>query len=288
MTEDSQTIAGSIWLFTAINNKRGHMKGIKVSYLSIGFIAGVLWIVSCGGGGEENNENKGNSEQIGTDISTSISTSGGILELPGLATLEFPAGAFEKNVNVSVQETAVDDRIDQLIKTLPSTPFSGQPYGRIITILLPDQPLKDIVIKYAVPENFLEQLGAQSKPILVANYIQGGDEESLDDFNDMKATLADNVLTAKLPPWVFTNEYPDTNGMFRATVLLGAKTNGALSSPDNSKYFFLKSNNLCAGSLIGSPLEGDLEVVSAFGPRIHPITKKERDHSGTDFRTKGA
>jgi len=243
----------------------------------------LIFLVSCGGSSGGNGS--GGEEGSGEPVAMDISTNGGSVELPGVATVEFPEGAFENDTNVTLKESEVSETVIQMLDTLPTEYITGQPYKYVIDILTPVQPKKEITIKYTVPDEFVQQLDAQNEPVLIARYVQSGaDEEKMDDFEDIKAILSDNVLTAKLPPWVFSNDYPDTNGVFRTTIVLGSNPKEVTETSSSSKSFFLKSESSCSGSKIGSPLEKNLEVTSPFGNRINGETKTEEGHKGTDFR----
>lgn len=141
------------------------------------------------------------------------------------------------------------------------------------------------MIQYAVPDEFLQQMNPQNKPALFVRFIQSGaDDEKIDDFADLKASLSGNMLTATLPAWVFTDEYPETGGGFRSTIVLGSVPKGNEETPTASQSFFLSSSSSCSGSNIGNPLERDLEIASQFGLRMHPVSGKEKMHYGTDFK----
>lgn len=110
---------------------------MKVKFFAVLLL--VILAASCGGTtGGTGDDGQRNDQPITLDISSS----GGVLELLGIAKVEFPEGAVESSMSVSIQENAVTDGIIQLYTNAFETNSAGQPYKKLLIILIPDQPKK--------------------------------------------------------------------------------------------------------------------------------------------------
>jgi murein DD-endopeptidase MepM/ murein hydrolase activator NlpD len=256
---------------------------VKAGYCAA-FMLFLLSLISCGG----------SSDTEAPDLSanppeaeSSIGRNGGSLELAGIAKVDFPAGAFLEQVKLTIKETEIDaGNMDDYKRSISAAGVSS---GKMLIVMSPVQPKADAVVEYTVPDEFLASLELSSEPRLFAKFDQSGaDDEKHDDFESLSAQLSADVLTATLPNTAFTDERPESNGLYEAIVVIGSYADGD-NFKNTSPSFFLSSgmtlsDSCTGGNYIGSPLEGNLEITSGFGRRIHPITKKESDHYGMDLR----
>lgn len=246
----------------------------------------LITFLSCGSPLEQN------IEPDSTPSSSAVSDigpTGATVELPGIAVVKFPAGAFASQVKVIIESKQADESLLKEYNESSSMHASGQAYEKALIITTPIQPKMDATIKYTVPEEFLSKIGPDSKPALFGKYQQyGANDEEIDDFEPINAYLSGNVLTATLPPEIFTNGRPSSGGKDEAIIILASYRSENLVSKENrDASFFLSSwteSNGCGADFVGSPLEGDVFVTSAFGVRLHPRSGERKDHHGVDLR----
>ena len=82
------------------------------------------------------------------------------------------------------------------------------------------------------------------------------------------------------------------NRQFEATILIGSSPTSrvqtlnafGLETETHFKDVDSSSGGSCQGATLGSPLEGELEVNSPFGPRKNTKTGKMEPHRGVDLK----
>lgn len=221
------------------------------------------------------------------NVGTNISAKGGSIELPGVAKLEFPEGSFSKEVKVTMQEGTKQSTLDRY--TASAVMFDGgnslDKYLRITSSIFPE---KDATIRYHVQTSFLNSLGADFVPRLFVQMFQtGADDEQLDYFEPLDFNLEGNVLIASVPKESFTALRSGNENEFETILLIGSSPKKRIQTTNSfgMKALVAKSSsdNICEGATIGSPLEGEPKLRSAFGSRIDPISGKPAMHLGVDL-----
>lgn len=197
--------------------------------------------------------------------------------------VDVPPGALPDGAEVTI-ETDDDPATITLYEDTAFLFDAGPSLDEYIRIVVPQQPNADVTIRYPVPQEFLEQLGDDYRPMLYAQIEQGGaDDEQLVTFEPLEYQLESQTVKAMLPAYVFSEH----ENLFEAVVILGSIPVDSFEPGDDlTKSVGLKlqpPTEACLGAIIGNPLESGPELKDRFGMRFHPKTHKFRMHYGTDL-----
>jgi murein DD-endopeptidase MepM/ murein hydrolase activator NlpD len=252
--------------------------------------------------------------QLPAPVSGVIPPSGGTLESPGFARVTFPAGAFLSDTTVGISVTR-DPDIQQVFDETAVPLFdAANRLGYEVRVTTGTvQPLVDPQVTLTLPDSFRFDVPADSEVRVLAESYEDGAEATPDapaSILDTFELLADRFLasdlqiTATMPRYFFTDGLR-ADGVFELTTLAATTptapstitastiedtsatvvTSGDDAQPVTSEA---RSTTLAAGTCKGSslapPLDGQLDAISQFGPRTHPVTGKHTNHGGTDLR----
>lgn len=266
-----------------VNPVVAHRAGcLKFCIRLLPFLFVVLPLISCGG----SSASESNSPKQPV-TSSNVGPDGGVVEVPGIVTVEFPAGAFSHETKIGAEIKAADEALMRDYEKSFPVSYAGPTYRNALIVSSPTQPLKNAVVKYRVPAEFLATMGQNYRPVLSGKFLQyGANEEELDSFGDFKQTFSAGLITAELPLELFTSRRAQSAGASQAIVVLGSLPIVSEGAPSKSSSFFLAATltATCNGNPTSSPLAGDLTVTSPFGARIHPITGEQSGHYGVDLR----
>ncbi len=173
----------------------------------------------CGGGGGSEQAPQGSDQPI----SLNIATTGGTVELPGVAKVEFPAGAFETEVEVSLSKIYSSEVAGDYIKSAAIFE-AGNSAEWMLQTDVTRQPLKDSVIEIVVPDDLFSKLGEDYVPRLFMEVVQlGADNEAIDDFEPLDSAFDPSTkkLSVILPAYAFSNLLSDDDNAYRAIIIIG-------------------------------------------------------------------
>ena len=252
-----------------------------------------------GGGGGTGPGGGGGGANPPADGTAVIPLGGGAVSLPGVGSVAFAAGSFESPATVRLA-TSRDPDIAQRFADDTTIFRSGEriPYELLVTV--PAQPLVNARVTFDVPSSFLAGVPATAE--IRAFYLNAWSDagESLESFELLpeRFTGSPQTVTVTLPAYAFSQAL-GTDGAFHAVILLST-TPTAQSSPRPAAGSARATTSTrqrsrgasagrrqaagCQGTTIGSPLDGNLEVRSPFGPRTHPVTGAQSFHRGVDLR----
>ncbi len=163
------------------------------------------------------------SQQTPTMTTAVVSPGGGTVELGGVGTATFPAGAFRSPRQVTLSATSslvtqhLHVRLGQWVPFTQSAPWelrinSGD--------AAPETP---VTISLVVPSEFLDSLPPDYKPGVFAQLVQASEMDLIDSFVFIFPAVFDsssNRISAELRANVFTDQRtPD--GTFEAIVVVG-------------------------------------------------------------------
>ncbi len=240
-----------------------------------------LQLTCCGGSQAAQPDGRNPAE-----ASVSIGPGGGTVEIPGVVSIEFPAGAFLQPTTVTAEIRAADDALMKEYEESSSMSSAGPTDGNVLIVTSPIQPSKESKIKYKASPEFLAALGQKNRPIIFGKFLEyGADEEELEDFINLGQSTANDLITAIMPRALFTSGWTQSSGTSQAILILGSRPISS-RTPAKSGSFFLSAaaRATCGGNTLSSPLSGDLAVTSPFGERLHPISGQQRMHYGIDLR----
>ncbi len=192
-------------------------------------------------------------------ISKTISSTGGSIELSGVASVSFPDGSFsdEQNVNLaatSLPETAADFELTSQIFS------AGKRVSYEVRINTGEtKSAKPITALIDVPANFLSTIPYNSEIKVFAQVFQDGGDEVLDNFELFPSTfsLTNKRVEVNLPPEVFTNRR-NTDETFEAIIIVGTTPTKQNISPTSS----LKNRTKSIEKPLNQPLDATRSILS--------------------------
>lgn len=231
-------------------------------------------------------------------VTLTIGTDGGTIELPDVAKVWFPQGAFDSSRTVTLKVTS-DNDVNQLFdETASIFRTAGRlPYElRIGTGNTP--PLSETIqVEMHVPNSLIQSMPADHAIEAFVSIEQGGAQEipyTVFELLDSQYDPTNQILTFEVPGAAFANNSL-TQGEYQAIITLaptpGTDSSTATSSvslEDFFSFFFSTAEAATAGSCqaasISCPVRGGCTVTSPFNPaRKHPVTGVTRPHMGADY-----
>lgn len=240
----------------------------------------LLAVSGCGGGGDRNPKTIAPAlTPIATPILTStpvsptgnssglIGPAGGVLSLPNIGQVTFPAGAFTVPTQVTLLSAQDPDTATTFNVSAPIF-GAGNRLAYEIKVTSDRAPSKNVTFQVNVPAGLTVPAGQNLEAFVQIYETQG--LSILDNFDLLSSTYnaAARTVTVSVPAAAFTS-MRRSDGKFDAIVTL-APTAGAATTGTGTG-----SSSGCQGAAIGSPLKSTLQVASAFNPPAH---------YGTDFR----
>ena len=246
-----------------------------------------------------------------------VSTNGGQVTLPAVATVIFPPGAFLQDQPVEVRVTSDTNTAAAFTDTTAIFGADGRAGYEVRIRTGHVQPLTDFAVTFDLPEAFRASVPTNSEiRVFGQNYWEDGTNEVLDTFELFPERFlpTDLMATVLLPKSLFTDQRTG-DGTFEAILTLGTtptrplnlptplifKVAGlnagevAVGNPPDAYTFASQQRNAyvrflaaaatdtCDGTTLGPPLDGILTVRSPFGPRDPSIGSSDY-HYGTDYR----
>jgi len=219
--------------------------------------------------------------------SSVISPDGGMLSIPNISTISFPAGAFlekqlvegiitsDSNTDLVFNETTKIFGIDSRLSSYELRITTGQV-----------QPLTDIQVTVTIPPELSANMSPDSEIKAFGQNFWSDEIERLDTFELLDSNFSEtaSTLTVTVPPWIFTNER-NTTGTFEAIITIGTVSGTSQSARSIfSDQRSLRADNECGDVELSPPLDGNLVVNSPYGERTHPKTgEKKKFHNGVDY-----
>jgi murein DD-endopeptidase MepM/ murein hydrolase activator NlpD len=247
-------------------------------------------------------------------VSGIITPQGGSLNLPGIAQVTFPAGAFAANTRVQLW-TTTDAAIQQKFSETTSSILGAQsrlPYELHVKT---DgvQPLLEPQVSFTLPESFRSAVPNGSEVRVFAENFWDGPNGALDTFEVLPNRFLATDTTAQVAmPRAFFTDGLQTDGSFELITTVAATPTGTPATPVASAHSLTppaqrptvaetgntpvntrrsvaaaattQQTDPCEGTTLDQPLDGTLEVTSPYGTRTHPITGVQTGHFGTDLR----
>jgi hypothetical protein len=209
---------------------------------------------------------------------------GGVVEVPGVGSISFPAGAFASDTSV-VMSTSSDPHVRDLFDTSGAFFRATNRQGHELRVSTGSaQPLVPARLTLPVPDAFRAAVPPGSEIRIFARNVWSEEEEVLETLELMPERFdrAAREVTVTIPPHLFGRD-PATNDPHELVVVLATTPTGPGGS-QRSNYFAAKIAGECEGSTLDPPLTGDLRVTSPFGPRTHPVTGEvQKQHYGVDY-----
>lgn len=204
-----------------------------------------------------------------------IPTSGGTVELTGIATVVFPAGAFSSPQQVSVAATSTSAARALFAFTSDTTPPPLANEIRINSSTV--APALAVEVRVALADAFIASIPVDLVPRVFAQLVTGGPMEHLDHFEPFPSNYdpLGKLVRAQLPPDVFDDERR-SDLTFEAVLMVGFQEISE-SSPSRELGRVAAQAATCVLAPIAPPLQRASVVVSSFAPGIH---------RGTDYRAK--
>jgi len=229
-------------------------------------------------------------------VSATVDYDGGTIELPRLAKVWFPRGAFDSPQVVTLKTTS-DNAVNELFDETASIfrTFGRLPYEfRIGTGDSP--PLSDTIeVEMHVPDSLLQAMPSDYSMEVFAGIEQGGAQEiphTLFELQESSFDPVNQVITFDLPGSAFANTVL-TEGGYQAIIILSPTPGSAMSeTPEGASLSTLfamltattASSSSCKAASISCPVGGGCAVTSPFSPaRAHPVTGVTRPHMGVDY-----
>ncbi|OGQ44541.1 MAG: hypothetical protein A3H42_00990 [Deltaproteobacteria bacterium RIFCSPLOWO2_02_FULL_46_8] len=217
----------------------------------------------CGGSGGEAITGEGTpiSPSVSTSIETIITAKGGIAELSGIAKLEFPESSFSKDAQVHMEFVEDTNELNDYDNVIGGVLEGGGPaYSKVLRIIVPEQPKKDAVIQFTIPEEFSKTLKQQGlSPVLCVKDFWADEIERLDNyyctFSSFSFKLENNVLSTTLEPHTFTDERQNKPDVYEALVMLGSQKDKELTVKKNFSTSKANSENSSSGFCLGFLME---------------------------------
>lgn len=170
-------------------------------------------LTGCGGGYEEH-----------VDEDFDVSSSGGIVKVDGVIDLNFPSGSLPNGTRAKIAEIEdTDSKIAQIFDANAVMFGASHPHKKFIRVIVSNQPAANVGVAYAIPRDFIEEMGDSRRPRLFAQlYQEGADGEILDYFKPLVCRFDGSKLFAELPPYFFTAERSKEANAFEAILLLAS------------------------------------------------------------------
>ena len=154
-----------------------------------------------------------------------VSAAGGLISLPGTATVTIPANAFETNTNISVLQTLTP--ATQTLYTDSTEIFlSGSAVSYEVRVNTGTVSINDGIntqITLSVPDTYLSSLPTNYGVQAYVQFLEESDSESYDHFEIIDSTFDVNskTLTLLVPDYAFTN-VRTANQSYEAIILIGS------------------------------------------------------------------
>ncbi len=152
-----------------------------------------------------------------------IGPQGGTIQIAGVASVTFPAGAFAKPVRIELVTTGTpqteEGRTAWDVSIGPPSITAQRDMRIRFTQSLPQQPF---TVRLSVPAVFLDRMPQGHLPRLFAYLSTGSAQESLDEYTPQAATFdpASRSVTARLTTAVIRD--PDDEGTREVILLLAS------------------------------------------------------------------
>jgi murein DD-endopeptidase MepM/ murein hydrolase activator NlpD len=190
-----------------------------------------------------------------------IGSNGGRVELEGVAALEVPQGALDRETTVRI-EAREDPHTREIFRDLEELMELEGRLAQDVRIDLGAAEIQgdaELSLEISIPESTPWIDRAQ----VFARVVQGGDEETIEQFVRLPSTRDGRRLSVRLPWWTFDAH--------EAVIVVAPATEEQLARA------------LTALRAIGGPLVRRLEVRSPFGDRVQPVDRTRRRHWGADL-----
>jgi murein DD-endopeptidase MepM/ murein hydrolase activator NlpD len=230
-------------------------------------------------------------------VSEIVTPAGGMLSLPGIGEISFPAGAFATDTNVQLSMTT-DSKTQETFQetSVVLAAASRLPYELRVTTGNA-QPLMDARVSFTVPASFRAAAPLGSEVRVFAENLWQDPDEALDTFEVFpdRFSTSEETVTASVSRSFFTNSLR-ADGAFELVTLLATTPTAAITSASATSAEpprqtakttaiapLQQQAGQCQGATLDPPLDGELHVTSPFGQRVHPITGVVTNHWGTDL-----
>lgn len=245
------------------------------------FAFALLSMVSCGGGGAGAGNNGGGNNEY-PSVEQTIGPDGGMLELPGYATLNIPAGALPTNTKVRILTSNIEDH--SLLSTLDDDGSTASPYVISVNLGQTVPKTHEITIDVVLPKDWSIRGIKTSDIQAFCDLAYEGENESLTPpypMDNATSIISDGKLRITLPIEMFSR-LNSNDGTMQANCMLDA-------DPSNNYQSKLESNSIQfssqAVSKTSSPfLWAPYRITSHFSEaRNHPVLGIIRPHDGEDI-----
>ena len=262
--------------------------------------SGVFYGCSGGGGGGTDSRTEpydiptvGNLPPVTTE-SASVPTTGGRVELPGVAAVSIAAGTLPGIASVRIQATQ-DAVLATLFQITGSAALPTHRVGYEVRVNLGSQQLTDktIPVTLTIPDSLLAV--GTGTVIAFVRYVDLDPEDAVDTFDPVDATadLATKTVTVTLS---YADFFIQPDGSNEAQIILALTTAGrshqsrvpgsrpSNTNPDTCGGFTVF--NLPNVAFVSSPLSVPLVITSRMGCResTNTPTARRRPHKGVDLR----
>ncbi|NHC12999.1 M23 family metallopeptidase [Motilibacter deserti] len=224
----------------------------------------------------------------GTTIGT-VPAAGGTVALAGIASVAFPADAFEQDTSVRI--TAASDAAVVAAYAETGFLFDAGPSAPLQVVLRTGaaQPRGGAQVTLDVPAQLRSALPAEAEIRVFARNVYADEDERHETYEPLDERFArdSTSVTVAVPAHFFG---PDTSGAGRSlTLVLGSTPTADPQAPAAARGAAARSAGGvataaadCQGSSLEPPL-ATMNVSSPFGPRSNPFNGTQDYHYGVDF-----
>lgn len=219
-----------------------------------------------------------------------VGDQGGVVQLKGVASFEFPAGFFPTTRRVTVAQEQDDSAMARFIE-LESLFRVATRTSSVVRLLAGTDPPADAEFTTVLTVPASLAVPAGHRPELFVQVHEGGEMEVLDNFQLIPSVYdpVNRTLTTTLPSWVFTNARR-ADGQHEALFMIGTTPGVDLSGgtldvfADPSMDVGASAAAQCKAGFIGRPVPDNIPAGSPYGVRTDPFNGKKTMHWGTDYR----
>ena len=153
-----------------------------------------------------------------------IPTTGGSVELVGVATVTFPDGAFSSPRQVTLSATSMEETQDLYVMSGRMLSFGPRAPWELRINSGDASPQTPMTVALVVPTTLLDSLPADYEIAVLAQLLQSGGQDLLDNFVRVFTATFDslsNTISAELSVNVFTDQRT-ADDTFEAIVVVGS------------------------------------------------------------------